>query len=126
VYSENVCVQADLINIAREVPGIIQQVEVEENREWHVAHISPFTRVRRIPCLPECCIRLNPQGLEILNGLVQREALMLGYLQGFWLMLLITLAAISLAATAERVRRVLSEKRCGYKQRSVKKISHSA
>jgi len=70
-------------------------VYVRENREVLVTHINPFNAL-----LNNLNVAMfdpgNPAGLEMLNGLVQREALMLGYLDDFRLMMIVTLATMPL------------------------------
>jgi DHA2 family multidrug resistance protein len=66
-----------------------------QNREVLVTHINPFNAV-----LNNMHLGIldpgNAAGLEMLNNLVQREALMLGYLDDFRLMMLVTLATMPL------------------------------
>ena len=74
-------------------------VHVKENREQLVMHINPFSAPLKTF---DPSGMLNPgsgPGLEMLNQLVQREALMMGYLDDFRLMVLITLVAIPLVLT---------------------------
>jgi DHA2 family multidrug resistance protein len=69
-------------------------VYVRENRERLVTHIHPFNPA--LQDFPSAGVvdPTNPAGLEMLNQIVQREALMLGYLDDFRLMILATLIAM--------------------------------
>jgi DHA2 family multidrug resistance protein len=78
-------------------------VYARQNREQLVIHINPFN-----PLLKELegtgiADPGNLQGLEVLNQMVQQEAVMLGYLDDFRLMMLVTLIAIPLVLTLRPV-----------------------
>ncbi|MGE0624274.1 MAG: MDR family MFS transporter [Pseudomonadales bacterium] len=71
-------------------------VYYRQNREALVPHVTPFTLrfgdTAGVPFLdPD-----SPEGLSMLDGIVQQEALMLGYLDDFRLMMVITVLAIPL------------------------------
>jgi len=79
-------------------------VYVRANRENLVTHINPFN-----PLLKDSAFltNLDPShgaSLEMLNGLVQREAVMLGYLDDFRLMMLFTLVAVPVVLVLRPVR----------------------
>jgi DHA2 family multidrug resistance protein len=75
------------------------------NREALVPHVNvftlPFEETAKIPLLDPG----STQGLAMLDGLVRQEALMLGYLDDFRLMMVITLAAIPLVFLLRPLRR---------------------
>ena len=78
-------------------------VYARQNREQLVTHINPFN-----PLLKELegtgiADPGNLQGLEVLNQMVQQEAVMLGYLDDFRLMMLVTLIAMPLVLTLRPV-----------------------
>jgi DHA2 family multidrug resistance protein len=64
------------------------------NRAWLVEHITPFSDSLRQPGMSEWMTTQTQQGLELLNGTVMHEAMMLGYANDFRAMVVITVAAI--------------------------------
>jgi len=70
-------------------------VYVRENREVLVTHINPFNPILKNLNVPMADAG-SSSGLEMLNNIVQHEALMLGYLDDFRLMMMITLATMPL------------------------------
>jgi DHA2 family multidrug resistance protein len=71
-------------------------VYLRQNREQLVVHLNPFSDTLKSFDPAGMMTPSTGQGLEMLNHLVQREALMLGYLDDFRLMMLITLVAVPL------------------------------
>jgi DHA2 family multidrug resistance protein len=70
-------------------------VYVREGREFLVTQVNPFNPLLR-QLDPDRFDPTHPAGLEMINNLVQREALMLGYVNDFRLMTVITLCAMPL------------------------------
>jgi DHA2 family multidrug resistance protein len=71
-------------------------VYIRTNRERLVVHINPFNRLLDEYGIATYADPTSPQGLEILNRIVDQEAIMSGYVQDFQMMLWITLVAIPL------------------------------
>jgi DHA2 family multidrug resistance protein len=69
-----------------------------------VTHINPFNPLLANPDFVMPGGIGSPEGLAIVDHLVQREALMLGYLQDFRLMTLMTCLAIPLVLALRPVR----------------------
>jgi DHA2 family multidrug resistance protein len=69
-------------------------VYTKQERAQLVEHITPFNPALNGPDLALPGERGTLMGLEILNQLVQREAMLLGFLQDFRLMMVMTLVAI--------------------------------
>jgi DHA2 family multidrug resistance protein len=70
---------------------------VRQNRSWLTNEINPYNHVLAGGILPMQMDLTNKAGLEMFNFVVQREAMMLGYLNDFRLMLIFSLIAIPLA-----------------------------
>ena len=79
-------------------------VYVRTNREQLVTFINPFNPLLHDPALQRLADPRLPEGLELLNNIVQREAMMLGYLDDFRLMMLVTFIAIPLVFTLRPLR----------------------
>jgi DHA2 family multidrug resistance protein len=71
-------------------------VFVRQNRSWLTNEINPYNHVLGGGVLPAQMDLSNKAGLEMFNFIVQREAMMLGYLNDFRLMLVFSLIAIPL------------------------------
>ncbi|MEZ5556924.1 MAG: DHA2 family efflux MFS transporter permease subunit [Pseudomonadales bacterium] len=71
-------------------------VYVRESRAHLVTHVTPFADALRDPALAGRLNPASPENLELLSQIVQREALMIGYLEDFRLMILITVLAMPL------------------------------
>ncbi|MFV2090296.1 MAG: MFS transporter, partial [Pseudomonadales bacterium] len=80
-------------------------VYVRANRENLVTHINPFNPLLKDSALLSNLDPSHGASLEMLNGLVQREAVMLGYLDDFRLMMLFTLVAVPVVLLLRPVRR---------------------
>lgn len=79
-------------------------VYYRQNREALVPHITPFSlRLKDMGEFPIPDLDA-PEGLAMLDGLVQQESLMLGYLDDFRLMMVITLLAVPLVFLLRPVR----------------------
>lgn len=68
------------------------------NREWLVTHVTPFNPNLRTLGFETYANPDSSQGLAILNQIVHSEALMLGYLDDFRTMMMVTLLSIPLIA----------------------------
>jgi DHA2 family multidrug resistance protein len=79
-------------------------VYIRENRAHLVTHINPFNPLLANPDFVIPGGIGSPEGMAIVDHLVQREALMLGYLQDFRLMTLMTCLAIPLVLVLRPVR----------------------
>ena len=78
-------------------------VYARQNREQLVTHINPFNPLVKELEGTGIADPGNLQGLEVLNQMVQQEAVMLGYLDDFRLMMLVTLIAMPLVLTLRPV-----------------------
>ncbi len=78
-------------------------VYARQNREQLVTHINPFNPLLNALEGSGIADPGNLQGLEVLNQMVQQEAVMLGYLDDFRLMMLVTLIAMPLVLTLRPV-----------------------
>ncbi len=82
-------------------------VYARQNREQLVTHINPFNPLLGELEGPGIADPNNLQGLEMLNQMVQQQAVMLGYLDDFRLMMLVTLIAMPLVFTLRPPRHFL-------------------
>ncbi len=80
-------------------------VYYRQNREALVQHVNPFSLLTREASLLPLPPPDSAQGLAVLEGLVQHEALMLGYLDAFRMIMFITVAAMPLVALLKPVPR---------------------
>jgi DHA2 family multidrug resistance protein len=79
-------------------------VYVRANRERLVTHINPFNPLLNEHGISTYADPQSMQGLEILNRIVEQEAVMLGYINDFQAMVLITVIAAPLLLLLRPVR----------------------
>lgn len=83
-------------------------VYIRESREHLVTHINVFNPLLHNPELKRFIDPHNPQGLALIDALVQKEAMMLGFLEDFRLMTLMTLIAIPLVLVLRPARKTVT------------------
>jgi MFS transporter, DHA2 family, multidrug resistance protein len=74
-----------------------------------VAHITPYRAMLHDPHFPHLWSMHSNAGLMALNGEITRQAAMVAYIDDFWLMMIVTLAAVPLLVLMRNPRRLSAE-----------------
>jgi MFS transporter, DHA2 family, multidrug resistance protein len=73
------------------------------------AHITPYRAMLHDPHFPHLWNMHSKAGLMALNGEITRQAAMVAYIDDFWLMMIVTLAAVPLLVLMRNPRRLSVE-----------------
>jgi DHA2 family multidrug resistance protein len=74
-----------------------------------VSHITPYRALLNDVHFPHLWNMHSTAGLMALNGEITRQAAMVAYIDDFWLMMIVTLAAVPLLALMRNPRRLSVE-----------------